>query len=40
MWYSRQNTNAAYLLMIGDEEENEQVLAWWKQCEAEGWNQR
>lgn len=39
-WSSSKNTNAAYLLMIGDEEENEQVLAWWKECEAAGWNRR
>ena len=39
-WSGSKNTNAAYLLLIGDDEENEQVLAWWKECKAAGWNRR
>lgn len=39
-WSSSKNTNAAYLLLIGDDEENREVLAWWKECEAAGWNRR
>lgn len=39
-WSGSKNTNAAYLLLIGDEEENREVLAWWKECEAAGWNRR
>ena len=39
-WSGSRNTNAAYLLLIGDDEENREVLAWWKECEAAGWNRR